>query len=783
MQVFASVVYSKELRLPLEEIAMKKLPAKAVAIVMAWSLFFPAPAGFSQQAKTQPVSQIAAGMTGPELDRVVAGLVRRMTLEEKILQLLAYPPNGVPRLGIPNLRWGEVLHGVVGDGATSFPQAIAMGSTWDPDLIREMGKVVAQEARALGVHQGYAPMLGLARDPRWGRVEESYGEDPFLVSQLGVAYIEGLQGTGADRLGPDHILATPKHFVADGEPWAGANGEDYEISERILREDYLPPFEAAVKVAHAASIMPAHHAINGVPSHANTWLLQDVLRKEWGFDGYVVSDMGDIPKLYDGHHYARSPEDAAVMALQTGVDMELDGGPVGDHVYAKYLGDAVKSGKLPMAVIDRAVTRVLRAKVQLLGLLAPSEAKPAESSGDMVLNYKGKDDIFAKLVAEGKQTTHAGEQRAGYQSVLNDPAHDRLALRVAQEAIVLLKNQDNLLPLDKTKVKHILVVGPLAEAANLGGYSPGKPKFYVDAVTGIQAEVGAAASVAYQQGCTLAGGTQEQLNAAVAAAQDADVVIAVVGHTRAQVGENHDRDSLDLPGGQEKLIEAMQATGKPVVVVLNNGAPFALPWIHDHIPAVVESWYLGQSYGTALAQMVFGDINPGGKLSVSFPISLGQSPSYYNHPVLTGPILYDPNQPNFPYPFGKSNILWPFGHGLSYTTFRYDDMTLSAPSVHSGEVAQVSVKVTNTGALSGDEVVQMYVHQDYTSLKRPVEELKGFQRITLAPGATQTVTFPVGFQQVKFWKDGRWQMEPGELHIMIGSSSQDIRQQQTLLLR
>jgi beta-glucosidase len=727
--------------------------------------------------------QVPPGTSGPALDRVVSDLMARMTLEEKLLQLIVNPPNGVPRLGIPDLRWGEVLHGVVSDGATSFPQAIAMGSTWDPELIRQMGGVVAQEARALGIDQGYAPMLGLARDPRWGRVEESYGEDPYLVARTGVAYIEGLQGMGANRFDANHIFATPKHFAADGEPWAGANGEDYETSERTLREIYFPPFEAAVKVAHTESLMPGHHAINGVPSHANPWLLHEVLRKEWGFQGFTVSDMGDIPKLYDGHAYARSYEDAAAMALNAGVDQELEGGAVPDHVYAKYFGQALKDGKISMATIDAAVSRVLHAKILLLGLSQPSESTVAAPPADAVVSRHGYEDVFAKMVAEGKETAPASGRRPGYEAILNDPAHDALALRVAQEALVLLKNDGGMLPLDKAKTKHVLVVGPLAETVNLGGYSTGKPKFYVDAAAGIQAELGAGASVVFQPGCTILGGTPEQLQTAVAAASEADVVIAVVGHTRAQLGENHDRDSLDLPGQQERLVEAMQATGKPLVVVLNNGAPFALPWIHDHVPAVIESWYLGQSYGTALAQVLFGDVNPSGRLSVSFPVSLGQSPSYYNHPVLTGPILYDPARQDFPFPFGKPNVLWPFGHGLSYTTFRYDKVALSAPSIAKGDVSQVEVTVTNTGTRAGDEVVQMYLHQDYTSLKEPVESLKGFARIMLNPGESRTVRFPVGFDQVKFWKDGRWQMEPGDLNIMIGSSSQDIRLKQTLVLR
>ena len=486
-------------------IQSKWKPGCRSILVVGLMFALPAVCIRSQPDKATAPGATKPGLKGPELDRKVAELLRKMTLEEKVLQLLANPPNGVPRLGIPNLRWGEVLHGVVGDGATVFPQAIAMGSTWDPALIREMGTVVAKEARALGVQQGYAPMLGLARDPRWGRVEESYGEDPYLTSQLGVAYIEGLQGVGAERFGPDRIFATPKHFVADGEPWAGANGEDYEISERVLREVYMQPFEAAVKVAHAESIMPAHHAINGVPCHANQWLLRQVLRKEWGFPGFVTSDMGDIPKLYDGHRYAGSYQDTVVMSLEAGVDMELDGGPVSDHVYARFIANAVRQGKLPLSVLDHAVTEVLKPKIQLLGLSAPKPAGVTGQQNDVVLNHKGKDDIFARLVAEGKETTHAGEQRPDFQAILNDPAHDRLALRVAQESIVLLKNDHNLLPLDKAKTNRILLVGPLAETVDLGGYSTGKPKFYVDAVAGIKSELGPQASVVYRPGCTLAG--------------------------------------------------------------------------------------------------------------------------------------------------------------------------------------------------------------------------------------------------------------------------------------
>jgi beta-glucosidase len=711
-----------------------------------------------------------------ELAAQVDRLIQQMTIEEKILQLLAYTPNGVPRLGIPDLETCEMLHGVLSDGATCFPQAIAMGAMWDPPLMEQLGAAGAREARALGIGQAFTPMLGLARDPRWGRVEESYGEDPYLVSRDGVAYINGMQGKGADRFGPDHIIATAKHFAADGEPFAGENGEDLETSDRVLREIYLQPFEAAVREAHLGSIMPAHHAINGVPCHANAWLLQDVLRNEWGFDGFVTSDSGDIPKLFTlggdwAHRYATSPEDAAARALNAGVDMELPG-----DLYKNFLIGDLKTGAVSLATVNRAVRRVLTLKLRLLGLVPTSAGSGAvDATKQAVLNNTGPEDMFAKLIAEGKFTTPASARRADYQSVLNDPAHDALALRAAEEAIVLLKNQNNLLPLDASRVKNILVVGPLAVRQNLGGYSTGHPKFYVNIVDGLKAAVGANAQVNFQPGCEVEDNSLDRLPAAVAAAASADVIIAVVGQSRDQAGENLDRDNLDLVGGQEKLVEAMQATGKPVVVVLENGAPLTINWINDHVPAIVESWYLGQSAGTAVAEVLFGQVNPGGKLSVSFPRNLGQIPCYYNHPLFTGPMGYY-QSPNAP--------LYPFGYGLSYTRFEYSGLKVEPATIDavsptvSGQItpATVFVTVRNVGQRAGDEVVQLYTRQDYTSLKRPIKELKGFKRITLQPGEAKTVSFTVGREQLKFWKNDGWVVEPGQVLIEIGASSLDIRQ-------
>jgi beta-glucosidase len=720
-----------------------------------------------------PPKQIAA-----QVDRLLA----QMTQEEKILQLLAYQPNGVPRLGIPDLETCELLHGVLSDGATCFPQAIAMGAMWNPELMEQIGATGAREARALGIGQAFTPMLGLARDPRWGRVEESYGEDPYLVSRAGVAYINGMQGKGTNRFGPDHIIATAKHFVADGEPWAGQNGEDFETSERVLREIYLAPFEAAVKEAHVGSIMPAHHAINGVPCHANSWLLDDVLRKEWGFDGFMISDMSDIPKLFElgpdwAHRFATSPEDAAVRAFKAGVDMELVG-----SLYKGFV-NSVKTGKVTQAEIDRAAGRVLTLKLRLLGLVSTTaNTAPLDATKQAILTHTGPDDMFAKLIAEGKFTTPTSARRPDYQAVLNDPAHNALALRAAEQAIVLLKNQNNLLPLDPTKLKNILVVGPLGVRRNLGGYSTGAPKFYVNVVDGLKAAAGANTQVTYSQGCELENASADRLAAAVAAAANADVIVAVVGQTRDQAGENLDRDNLDLVGGQEKLVEAMQATGKPVVVVLQNGAPLTINWINDHVPAIVESWYLGQATGTAVAEVLFGQVNPGGRLPVSFPRNLGQIPCYYNHPMFTGPMGYY-QSPNAP--------LYPFGYGLSYTRFEYSGLKIEPGTINavsptvSGRItpATVSVTVKNSGSRAGDEVVQLYTRQDYTSLKRPIKELKGFQRISLQPGESRTVNFTLGREQLKFWKDKGWVVEPGQVNVQIGASSTDIRLQGNLELK
>ena len=717
----------------------------------------------------------AADQTSVTREQAVSNLLSQMTVEEKVMQLQSSHPNGVARLGVPQLQVCEALHGVIAPGATAFPQAVALGSTWDPQLVEDVATVIAREARALGYHQAYAPMLGLAQDARWGRVEESFGEDPYLVTRLGVAYIFGLQGRGKERFDQNHIIATAKHFAADGQPMSGQNGGSFDVSERTLRETHFMPFEAAIKEAHVGAFMPAHHAINGVPCHANPWLLNVVLRQEWGFDGFIVSDFRDIYNLGDGpegQHVVENGAQAARLALETGIDAELAPGEwdAAKRTFAKTLVNEIQAGRIPMSLVERSAARVLRAKLELNLHAAATNTTASTKAGDQLAqsdDADGAGDLWGRLVRDGQLGSAAENRQPDMQRVLNDPAHDALALKAAQKAIVLLKNEGGLLPLEKDKVKRIAVVGPLAEQMNLGGYSTPKPKFYVNIVEGIKAEYGKGVEVTFESGCELKSDSDALLPKAVAVAREADVVVAVVGNTREQMGENLDRDDLDLVGGQEKLVEAVQATGKPIVVILLNGGPLSIRWIKQSVPAIVEGWQLGQATGTALAQVLSGRFNPGGKLPATVPVNVGRSPSYYYRP----PAARARN-----YYHSPADNLFPFGHGLSYTTFKYSDLKISPATLATNDSATVSVQVANTGSRAGDEVVQLYIHEDVSSLVRPAKELRGFQRVTLLPGQSQTVEFKVGFNELKFWEDHHWVVEPGKFSLMVGSSSEDIRQ-------
>jgi len=748
------------------------------------------------QEKT-PANDTPLPYRNPKLaieDRV-ADLLSRMTLEEKIEQIvpnreahvidptgtftdetakatlaswdkpdLEFPAkraailrNGIQRymrektpLGIPQLFMGEALHGFMEYGSTSFPQAIGLASTWDPALVKQVFTAAGQEAGAAGVGQVFSPVLDLARDPRWGRTEETYGEDPYLVSRMAVAAVTGLQGDEF-FIGRNHAMATMKHFAVHGQPEGGTNTAPGNYSERVIRETFFVPFEAAVKEGHVGSVMASYNEIDGIPSHINHWLLDKVLRQEWGFPGFVTSDGGGLQMLVETHHVAATKADAARLAIGAGVDYDLSDG----SVYRTLL-EQVRQGIVPKSELDRAVSRILTAKFRL-GLFENSLVDP-----------------------------EAAER------VTNSAEHRKVALRAAQETIVLLKNDKKLLPLDLNKLKTIAVIGPNADGLHLGGYSR-NPLNGVTILQGIQERVGSKAKVVYAEGCRFTNKHQDwhgwfssddpvdlidpatqadKIKEAVNLAKSSDVAILVVGENestnREAWSEKHrgDRDSLDLLGAQNDLVKAVVDTGTPTVVLLLNGRPLSINYIAEHVPAILEGWYLGEAGGTAAANVLFGDVNPGGKLPITFPHSVGDLPDFYNHKPSA----------NRSYAFSTREPLFPFGHGLSYTTFKFENLHVEPAQIYPGGTARVSVDVLNTGNREGDEVPQMYVHQRVASITRPVMALKGFQRIHLNPGEKKTVEFTITPDALSLLDVNMHEVvEPGVFDIMVGPSSAQTR--------
>ncbi len=652
------------------------------------------------------------------------------------------------RLGIPALIFGEGLHGYMAHEATSFPQAIGLASAWDPALHERIFSAVAREMRARGAHYVLSPVLDVARDPRWGRTEETYGEDPYLIARLGVAAVRGFQGerfSGA----PDKVLATAKHFCAHGQPEGGTNCAPANYAERILREELFAPFEAVVREAKIGAVMASYNEINGIPAHVNDWLLKDLLRGEWGFEGFVISDGWGVDDLYRLHFVAADEAEAAEKAFRSGVNAELG-------QCFRTLEQAVEAGHISMERLDAAVAKILHVKF-LLGLFENPFV----------------DEETAVAI------THCAEHRA-------------LALEAARKSIILLKNEGGLLPLDQSKLQKLAVIGPNAAAVRLGGYS-GNPLQPVSVLDGIRQKAGDALDILYAEGCglTQAVGTaadlwikdevlladpardSELIAEAAQTAQKADVILLVLGDNEQTCREgwsvNHlgDRDSLDLPGRQEELLRAVYATGKPVILLLINGRPASINFAAEHIPAILEAWYLGQEGGHAVAEVLFGEANPGGKLPITFPRSVGQIPAYYYHkPSARRGYLLSEIKP-----------LFPFGHGLSYTTFAYGEPRLDQAAIRPGQTATLTVEVTNTGERAGDEVVQLYIRDVLSErVTRPVKLLKGFQRITLQPGETRAVSFPVGPEQLQFLgEDMRPVVEPGEFILMVGGSSETTR--------
>lgn len=659
------------------------------------------------------------------------------------------------RLSIPVIFHAECLHGLVAMYATSFSQPIGLGATFDPDLVCRLYSMTAVEARACGIHQALTPVVDVARDPRWGRVEETFGEDPYLVACMGAAAVRGFQGdaTFKDKTG---VIATLKHFAAHGQPESGTNCAPVNVSSRILREVFLYPFKKAVQDAGVIAVMASYNEIDSVPSHANKWLLKDVLRGEWGFKGYVVSDYYAIRELNErpeffGQFLAKDGKAAAKLAVDAGVNIEL---PEPDCY--RNLVELVREGSLDESVIDQMVGPMLEYKFKL-GLFDSPYVDPADA---------------------GK--------------IVGSAAHAKLSLEAARKTITLLKNDDGIAPLDKSEIKTLAVIGPNADRKMLGGYS-GTPKRTSTVLEGIKEYLGDRVEVLYHEGCKITVGGSwnqdevvlsdpEQDRKSIAEAADvarrADAVVVVIGGNEQTCREawdpNHkgDRTDLKMVGLQDELVDAIAATGKPIIAVLFNGRPLDLRNLSEKASAIFECWYLGQETGTAVADVLFGDVNPSGKLPISIPRSVGHIPAYYNYkPSARRSYLFDEVTP-----------LYSFGFGLSYSRFEFTNIRLEKDTIKKDESVKVFADVTNTGDVSGDEVVQMYIRDCYSSVTRPVKELKGFKRITLAPGQTLTVGLDITPEHLCFYDiDMNYLVEPGEFEIMLGSSSRDCDLQKVVL--
>jgi beta-glucosidase len=726
------------------------------------------------------------------------GLLSQMTLEEKVAQLSQLPGSlnppefkdqvGVPaeeilrkygagsvlwisepseinrwqhiavdesRLHIPVLFGLDVIHGY----HTIFPAPIAMASSWDPEMVETVQSVAAQEARSAGIEWTFAPMVDIARDARWGRMVEGAGEDPYLGAAMARAQVHGFQGTQPGA--PDRVLACVKHFAGYG---AADGGRDYDssyIPEELMWNVYLPPFKAAVD-AGVGTVMSAYMDFNDVPASGNRWLLHDVLRQSWDFKGFVVSDAVAVHSLIT-HGYARDGQDAAYKAFSAGLDMDMASG-----TYLKYLADEVKQGRISMKQIDDSVLAILETKIRM-GLFEHPYSDPSHM-----------------------------------QQILNSPEHQQEARKTVQRSVVLLRNEKNLLPLnlrpvDKSgePIKSIAVIGPLADAELdlLGMWgsitSPGPT---VTIVQGIKNKVGGAIRVEFAHGPNIrrdiaspfenfamikmkeqpkqtADEAKKAFDDAVAVAKRCDVAVLALGEIDLMSGEYASRSSLRLSGGQQELLEAVVATGKPVVLVLVNGRPLDISWAAEHVPAIVEAWYPGSQGGNGIADVLFGDANPAGHLPVSWPRSTGQVPLYYNHNRTQDP----EDGANFKSRYWdlSSRPLYPFGYGLSYTTFSFDNLKLSQPEAKVGASVDVSVDVSNTGSRSGDTVVQLYIHQRAGSASRPVRQLKGFRRLTLAAGAKETVHFTLGPDELQFWSPTakKWVVEAEQFDVWAGADS------------
>ena len=627
------------------------------------------------------------------------------------------------RLGIPVLFIEEGLHGYLGKGSTSFPIPLALSATWNTSLVYEAARAIATETRADGTDMILGPLLDIARDPRWGRMEETYGEDTYLVSEIGLAMVKGLQGGDISRA--DAVISEPKHFAVHGIPEAGSNTTPVNVGLREIRSVYLPTFEKAVKQGNAWGIMAAYHEIDGIPMVDNKWLLTDVLRNEWGFKGFVLSDLGAIRLSLENHQVAIDRTDALVQTLNAGLNMQFY--DFGHNEFLNSIDSALQNKLITQTRLDSAVADVLRVKF-MLGLF---------------------DHPYIDTTLWAKEK--------------NNSLHQQIALKAAQQSICLLKNEKNILPLKN--VKSIALIGPMSKSNYLGGYANTEDTA-ISLLTGLQQRAGNNIKINYAAGISKTN-NKEALNAAVDLVKKSDLAIVTLGEDLLEVGEGKDRADLNLSDEQLDLVKAIQQTGKPVVVVLLNGRALCINWVAENVPAIVEGWFGGEKSGLALADVLLGNVNPSGKLPVTFPRSVGQIPYYYSHK----PTSYHK------YVDEKDLPLFSFGYGLSYTTFKYSDLQLPATFAITDSIIEVKLKVTNTGNVFGTEVVQLYVRDVVASVTTPERALKAFSRVDLQPNETKEVIFKLNTKEaLSVWnRQMQHVIEPGEFKIMIGSSSDDIR--------
>ena len=691
-----------------------------------------------------------------EIDKRVSNLLSLMSVVEKMKLLTEVAP-AIPRLGIAKYDHGnEALHGVVRPGKfTVFPQAIGLAATWNPDIIYQVSSAISDEARAKWneLDQGknqkekfsdllafWSPTVNMARDPRWGRTPETYGEDPFLTSRIGVSFVKGLQGDNPRYL---KVVSTPKHFAGNNEEHNRFECKAV-MSERALRSYYLPAFKALITEGGAQSIMSAYNAINGVPCTANKWLLTDILRNEWGFNGYVVSDCGAPGHLYFTHHYAPSLEDAAAMAMKAGLDLECSGYCNECYIYRDYLEKAYEMGKVTECEINLAAFRVLRARFKL-GLFDDPSLNPYSSISP---------------------------------SVIGCSKHQKLALETARQSIVLLKNSNKILPLKPGKIKSIAVLGINSATCEFGDYS-GKPlNDPVSPLLGIVNRVGKECKIKTMAWAgipdSILKGKKDGKKSAelfpeeIKLAGKCDAVIVVLGMNKSIEMEGRDRSTLDLPADQQEFIKEIYKANPKTIVVLIAGSSLAINWIQENIPGIINGWYPGEQGGNAIADVLFGDYNPAGRLPLTYYRSTEDLPAFDDYEVFNGRT----------YMYFNKKPLYAFGYGLSYTSFIYSGIRVDKPVMLKGDTITVSVDIKNSGEYDGDEVVQLYLKQKEASVKMPFRQLKAFKRITLCKGKIETVSFALCKKDLSYWNEkNEFVLDSDEFTLQIGASSDDIRQE------